>query len=79
MTDFADEPPLGNIKNTSLPEAYDRWMATNTAKQLNCHCPAVKCLGPNILVKNTYYKDVDFSKRKAKISLNSVAENVNNH
>lgn len=69
VTDFGDEPTLGNIETTSLPEAYSKWMKTDTAQSINCHCPAVKCLGPNILVKNTYYKDVDFSKRKANIKL----------
>ncbi|MFG6119750.1 MULTISPECIES: radical SAM/CxCxxxxC motif protein YfkAB [Thalassobacillus] len=69
VTDFGDEPPLGNIKDTSLPEAYSRWMKTETAKRLNCHCPAVKCLGPNILVKDTYYKTTDFRKRKASIEM----------
>ncbi|WP_010651927.1 radical SAM/CxCxxxxC motif protein YfkAB [Oceanobacillus massiliensis] len=67
VTDFADEPSLGNIQTTSLLDSYDAWMQTKTAKSLNCHCPAVKCLGPNVLVKNAYYPDVDFSKRKAKI------------
>lgn len=66
VTDFGDEPSLGNIQSTTLPEAYARWMESKTAKSLNCHCPGVKCLGPNILVKNTYYKDIDFQKREAK-------------
>ncbi|RDW19020.1 radical SAM/CxCxxxxC motif protein YfkAB [Oceanobacillus arenosus] len=69
VTDFGDEPSLGNIETTSLPEAYSQWMGTNTAQSLNCHCPAVKCLGPNILVRNAYYRDIDFSKRKANISM----------
>ncbi|GGJ68594.1 radical SAM/CxCxxxxC motif protein YfkAB [Virgibacillus kapii] len=69
VTDFGDEPKLGNIQTTSLPEAYARWMQTDTAKSLNCHCPAVKCLGPNILVKNTYYKEMDFQKRQTNIML----------
>ncbi|WP_085993570.1 radical SAM/CxCxxxxC motif protein YfkAB [Oceanobacillus senegalensis] len=69
VTDFGDEEPsLGNIQDTKLTEAYDRWMETKMAKSLNCHCPAVHCLGPNILVKNAYYKDVDFQKREARIS-----------
>ncbi|GIP63418.1 putative protein YfkA [Virgibacillus pantothenticus] len=67
VTDFGDEPKLGNIQTSSLPKAYERWMETETAKSLNCHCPAVKCLGPNVLVKNTYYKDIDFQQRKAVI------------
>lgn len=67
VTDFADEAPLGNIQRNSLQESYIRWQETDTAKTLNCHCPAVKCLGPNVLVKNTYYKEVDFQKRQAAI------------
>jgi radical SAM/CxCxxxxC motif protein YfkAB len=67
VTDFGDTPPLGNIQNTSLLNAYDNWNATSVASELNCHCPAVKCLGPNILVKNSYYKDNDFSSHVAKI------------
>lgn len=68
VTDFADEPPLGNIQTNSLQESYTRWMETSTAEALNCHCPAVKCLGPNVLVKNSYYQEVDFQKRQALIS-----------
>lgn len=68
VTDFADEPPLGNIQNTSLPLAYNRWKESALAQSLNCHCPAAACLGPNVLVKNTYYKDVDFKTREAKIT-----------
>lgn len=68
VTDFADEPPLGNIQTNSLQESYSRWLKTNTAKALNCHCPAVKCLGPNVLVKNSYYQEVDFQKREAVIT-----------
>ncbi|WP_079709033.1 radical SAM/CxCxxxxC motif protein YfkAB [Paraliobacillus ryukyuensis] len=69
VTDFGDVPPLGNIQTNTLQSAYERWKKTETAKQLSCHCPAVKCLGPNVLVKNTYYPDVDFQKRSANISL----------
>ncbi|WP_297992437.1 radical SAM/CxCxxxxC motif protein YfkAB [Anoxybacillus sp.] len=67
VTDFGDEPTLGNIQTDSLLSAYDRWMTSHLAKSLNCHCPAVKCLGPNVLVKNRYYPNVDFTKRKATI------------
>src|SRR5699024_11023125 len=69
VTDFVDdEPSLGNIQNTPLQESYDRWMQTKTARSLNCHCPAVKCLGPNLLVKNTYYTNTDFTQRSANLS-----------
>ncbi|WP_374721149.1 radical SAM/CxCxxxxC motif protein YfkAB [Peribacillus tepidiphilus] len=68
VTDFGDAPPLGNIQYDTLQQAYENWMNSNLAKELNCHCPAAKCLGPNVLVKNAYYPDMDFTKRKANIS-----------
>lgn len=68
VTDFGDVPPLGNIQTNTLQEAYDVWMESKIAKQLNCHCPSVKCLGPNVLVKNSYYPDEDFTVKKAKLS-----------
>ncbi|MFQ3543172.1 radical SAM/CxCxxxxC motif protein YfkAB [Halobacillus rhizosphaerae] len=69
VTDFADEAGLGNIQTTSLVDAYETWLNSPTAKSLNCHCPAVECLGPNVLVKNTYYKDIDFQKRQSNLHL----------
>lgn len=60
VTDFGDTPALGNVKEDSLPEVFDKWLDTDLAKSLNCHCPAVKCLGPNVLVKNMYYQDTNF-------------------
>jgi radical SAM/CxCxxxxC motif protein YfkAB len=69
VTDFGDVPSLGNIQDTSLLEAYETWTGTKTAKSLSCHCPAVKCLGPNVLVKNSYYPNEDFTTKQARISL----------
>ncbi|WP_342581405.1 radical SAM/CxCxxxxC motif protein YfkAB [Ureibacillus sp. FSL W7-1570] len=60
VTDFGDTPPLGNIQTDSLTEIFDKWLETDLAKSLNCHCPAVKCLGPNVLVKNMYYPNTAF-------------------
>lgn len=68
VTDFGDIPALGNIQTTKLQDAYEVWQNSSVAKSLSCHCPAVKCLGPNILVKNSYYQDEDFTMKKAKIS-----------
>lgn len=68
VTDFGDTPPLGNIQTSNLQDAYQKWQASEIAKKLNCHCPAVSCLGPNILVKDSYYQNIDFSKRKNNIS-----------
>ena len=60
VTDFGDTPALGNIATDSLPAIFDKWLHTDLAKSLNCHCPAVKCLGPNVLVKNMYYENDQF-------------------
>ncbi|CAG9623650.1 radical SAM/CxCxxxxC motif protein YfkAB [Sutcliffiella rhizosphaerae] len=67
VTDFGDTPPLGNIVDTDLPTAYEKWKGTAISQELDCHCPAVACLGPNILVKNAYYPGMDFTIRKTKI------------
>ena len=69
VTDFGDIPLLGNIQTSTLQEAYDRWCSSKTAKSLSCHCPAVKCLGPNILVKNSYYPTEDFLTKETNIIL----------
>lgn len=65
VTDFGDIPSLGNVKENSIEESYQKWAATDLAKSLTCHCPNVKCLGPNVLVIDRYYKGVDFTKREA--------------
>ncbi len=67
VTDFGDTPALGNIVENNLQSAYSKWMDSKLAKSLNCHCPSVQCLGPNVLVKNSYYPDVDFTKQKSMI------------
>lgn len=67
VTDFGDTPPLGNIQTTNLLNAFETWQTSALSKQLSCHCPSVSCLGPNILVKNSYYPDVDFSVRQNNI------------
>lgn len=71
VTDFGDTPPLGNIQTSTLPAAYEKWLASSIAKELSCHCPAVSCLGPNILVKNSYYQDIDFTSIHANIENNT--------
>ncbi|MDC2865412.1 MULTISPECIES: radical SAM/CxCxxxxC motif protein YfkAB [unclassified Bacillus (in: firmicutes)] len=69
VTDFGDVPMLGNVQTNTLQEAYDKWSASKTAKELSCHCPAVKCLGPNILVKNSYYPTENFLTKQSNITL----------
>lgn len=69
VTDFGDVPMLGNVQTNTLQEAYDKWSSSQTAKELSCHCAAVKCLGPNILVKNSYYPTENFLTKQANITL----------
>ncbi|KMY48615.1 radical SAM/CxCxxxxC motif protein YfkAB [Peribacillus loiseleuriae] len=67
VTDFGDAPSLGNIIDQPLSQSYETWMSSKLAGELNCHCPAVKCLGPNVLVKNAYYPKLDFQTRNSTI------------
>lgn len=68
VTDFGDTPPMGNIQTESLPIMLDRWLERPLAKSISCHCPAVNCLGPNLLVKDAYYPEIDFTGKTANIS-----------
>ncbi len=67
VTDFGDAPPLGKIQTDRLQEVYDKWLESQLARSVNCHCPSVKCLGPNILVKDAYYPREDFTMKKSNI------------
>lgn len=67
VTDFGDTPPMGNIQTESLPIMLDRWLERPLAKSISCHCPSVRCLGPNLLVKDAYYPEIDFTKKEAEI------------
>lgn len=61
VSDFSDDgAALGNINNESLINIYDKWLNTNISNAINCHCPAVKCLGSNVIVKNMYYPNHTF-------------------
>lgn len=65
VTDFGDIPVLGNIQTHTLQQAYKTWQDSAVAKSISCHCSSVKCLGPNILVKNSYYPNENFLEKKA--------------
>jgi radical SAM/CxCxxxxC motif protein YfkAB len=65
VTDFADVPPFGNIREERLDDIFDRWLEGPLARSVNCHCPEAGCCGPNLLVKSMYYADVDFTARRA--------------
>ncbi|WP_309121502.1 radical SAM/CxCxxxxC motif protein YfkAB [Paenibacillus sp.] len=65
VTDFSDVPPVGNLANDRLDDLFDRWTEHELQRKVSCHCPAAGCCGPNLLVADMYYRDVDFMKRKA--------------
>ncbi|MFC4545600.1 radical SAM/CxCxxxxC motif protein YfkAB [Paenactinomyces guangxiensis] len=74
VTDFGDVPPLGNIRRHRLTDIFARWLELPVAKQHHCFCSEAHCAGPNILVSNAYYRDWDFTKRKAKVEVVQVNE-----
>lgn len=56
VSDFSDDgAAMNSILNNSLVNIYDEWLQSRISNSINCHCPAVKCLGSNIIVKNMYY------------------------
>jgi radical SAM/CxCxxxxC motif protein YfkAB len=65
VTDFAAEPPLGNILREPLEAIFAKWSRHPLHLRVNCHCPAAACCGPNLLVADSYYRGVDFHQRKA--------------
>ncbi|WP_237088921.1 radical SAM/CxCxxxxC motif protein YfkAB [Paenibacillus larvae] len=67
VTDFADVPPLGNVKQNRMDDVFATWEGHPLNRQVNCHCPQANCCGPNLLVVHAYYPKVDFMGRKALI------------
>lgn len=68
VTDFSDVPSLGTIYKDKLDDVFNKWTAEHPLNRtINCHCPKARCCGPNLLVADMYYPDVDFKKRKAVI------------
>lgn len=65
VTDFADFPPFGNIGQDRLEDVFGTWLDHPLSRTVSCHCPAASCCGPNLLVKDTYYRDEDFPRRQA--------------
>ncbi|UXR38835.1 radical SAM/CxCxxxxC motif protein YfkAB [Staphylococcus simulans] len=65
VTDFGDETgSISNIQTDRLTDVFDKWLASDLAQSLNCHCAPVHCLGPNLLVKNMYYPNTDFREKE---------------
>lgn len=65
VTDFAAVSSLGNVQRDRLDDVFARWERHELNEAVNCHCPAARCCGPNLLVKHMYYQDIDFKKRRA--------------
>jgi radical SAM/CxCxxxxC motif protein YfkAB len=65
VTDFANMPPLGNVEQDSLDTVFARFEQHPLKLRINCFCSEASCCGPNLLVADSYYRDVDFTKRKA--------------
>ena len=61
VTDFSDVPAFGNIGADKLDDLFERWLGHPLARSVDCHCPAAGCCGPNLLVKEMYYRDVEFT------------------
>ncbi|WP_419886210.1 radical SAM/CxCxxxxC motif protein YfkAB [Paenibacillus sp. B-A-8] len=66
VTDFADIAAFGNIDNQKLDDIFIDWQTKHPLNQkVNCYCDAAGCCGPNLLVADMYYPEVDFKTRKA--------------
>jgi len=55
VTDFSELLPIGSIHDKSLMEIYEEWRNSDLYQKYNCECEEHRCLGPCILVANTYY------------------------
>jgi hypothetical protein len=49
----------------SFEAIFARWERHPLNLRVNCYCPAADCCGPNLLVADSYYRDVDFHARRA--------------
>lgn len=67
VTDFAAIPPFGNVKSEKLDDVFAKWQDHSLQKKVNCHCPSAGCCGPNLLVSDMYFKEVDFTRRRSLI------------
>lgn len=66
VQDFADLPPLGNIRDgADLGACFAAWQQHPVYQPYRCCCPEAHCSGPNLIVAQTYFSDVDFRTRRA--------------
>jgi len=69
LQDFADFAPLGNIMHDSFNEIWDRWLDSGARRRIACACDSAKCLGPNLIVAETYYPGLDWTTREALVAV----------
>ena len=69
VTDFSDLSGMGNIHQHKLDDIFAQWCEHPLSRTVNCSCPQALCCGPNLLVKQSYYPDIDFTSRQAIESL----------
>jgi len=66
VTDFADLPPLGNIRaGADLPACFAAWQEHPAYVPFNCCCPEAACLGPNLIVAHSWFPGVNWRERRA--------------
>ncbi|WP_274364915.1 radical SAM/CxCxxxxC motif protein YfkAB [Paenibacillus thermotolerans] len=65
VTDFSDVPPVGNVRDGAFTDLFDKWSRTELQRKVSCFCSGAACCGPNLLVADMYYKDVDFTTKRA--------------
>ena len=65
VTDFAAVPPLGNILHDSFDEVFAKWQNHPLQQVIDCACVSAECCGPNLIVRDMYYPNIDFRTRKA--------------
>ena len=52
VTDFGDETgTISNIQKDKLTDVFDKWLSSDLAKSLNCHCSEFSCLDQMFLLK----------------------------
>ena len=65
LQDFADCAPLGNINESSFGAIWQEWLRSGIRRQISCRCVKAHCLGPNLLVAQTYFPGVDWLARES--------------
>jgi radical SAM/CxCxxxxC motif protein YfkAB len=68
VTDFKDLTQIASVFEApySLDAIFAVWKNHPTYARLACYCPAANCCGPNLLVADAYYREINFTRREAK-------------